>query len=448
VTSLNETFATRLEQLGIRIPELLLPKPSVELRTWAVVACDQYTSDNAYWNAVEAAVGSAPSTLRLVLPEIFLGSPDVPERVKGIHARMSEYLEQGVLTSKGECVVYVRRTTARSGLREGLVLAVDLERYDYSRGSKSLIRATEGTIVDRIPPRLAVRRQAPLELPHIMVLVEDADRKFIEGLGARYETFEKLYDIELMQEGGRLEGYRIHETADIDRLLSLLEAYLAQAKQRQHTDEPLFWAMGDGNHSLATAKANWEEVKKALVDAGRAGEVTSHPARWALVEIVNVYSTGLRFEPIHRAIFTSQVEALASAVRSDAAVRSLDPIAEDDLKALLVGPQGQDKAGYFDGKSFYVINWAEARELPPALVDGLFQRFSKTDAAAKIDFIHGWEDVRKHAGPEGAAFFLPVIGRDRLFSHVGENGPLPRKAFSMGDAEEKRFYMEARRITP
>lgn len=444
--SLNSTHSSQLNRLGLRIPEILLPT-DVDLRTWAVVACDQYTSDEDYWRAVEVSVGSAPSALRLVLPEIYLGRPDVPERVQRIHQSMTQYLKDGVLESKGECAVYVRRTTARSGLREGLVMAVDLERYDYSRGSKSLIRATEGTIVDRIPPRLAVRRQAPLELPHIMVLVEDAERKLIEGLGERRNQFQRLYDVDLMQGGGKLEGYRI-DGEELERLLLQLVGLLEAAKVRQHTEEPLFWAMGDGNHSLATAKANWEEVKRDLGNSADATMIANHPARWALVELVNVYSTGLRFEPIHRVVFSSKAPELASVLGHDETVRSLEPIAESDLKALLAGPQGQDKAGYFDGIGFYVVHWTATRELPPALVDAVFQRFGAIDSSAKIDFIHGWEDARRHAGPNAGAFFLPVLNRERLFSHVGENGPLPRKAFSMGDAEEKRFYMEARRITP
>jgi hypothetical protein len=447
VPNLNQKFASRLERLGVRIPEILLPNPSVELRSWSVVACDQYTSDSHYWNTVEATVGNSPSTLRLVLPEIYLGSPEVPARVRAIHASMSEYLQKNTLESKGECVVYVRRTTERSGLREGLVIAVDLERYDYSRGSKSLIRATEGTIVDRIPPRLAVRQEAPLELPHIMVLVEDAERRLIEGLGARRSEFQKLYQVELMQNGGQLEGYRIDREADIDSLLTSLTDMLEQSKQRQHTDEPLFWAMGDGNHSLATAKAKWEQAKQKLLTAGRGSELADHPARFALVEIVNVYSAGLRFEPIHRVIFTSRTVELGQSLRAAGSIAKLEPTSESALKTLLADKQGQDKAGYFDGTDFYVVHWAAATELPPALVDGLYQRFCATDPGAKIDFIHGWEDAKRHAGTQAAAFFVPVLERDRLFSRVGEHGPLPRKAFSMGDAEEKRYYMEARRIT-
>lgn len=445
--NLNQKFASRLERLGVRIPEILLPNPSIELRTWSVVACDQYTSDRKYWDTVESTVGSSPSTLRLVLPEIYLGTPEVPERVRAIHASMTGYLQNDTLESKGECVVYVRRTTERSGLREGLVIAVDLERYDYSRGSKSLIRATEGTIVDRIPPRLAVRQEAPLELPHIMVLVEDAERNLIEGLGARRNEFQKLYEVELMQNGGHLEGYRIEREADIDVLLTNLTNMLEQSKRRQGTDEPLFWAMGDGNHSLATAKANWEQAKQKLLAAGRNDELADHPARFALVEIVNVYSTGLRFEPIHRVIFTSRAAELGQLLHATPSVARLEPTSESALKSLLADKQGQDKAGYFDGSNFFLVHWAGADQLPPALVDALYQRFGSTDPGAKIDFIHGWDDAKRHAGSQAAAFFVPVLERDRLFSRVGEHGPLPRKAFSMGDAEEKRYYMEARRIT-
>jgi Protein of unknown function (DUF1015) len=447
VTSLNETFASRLELLGLRIPEVLLPNSHISLRSWSVVACDQYTSDSDYWNTVDATVSHTPSTLRMVLPEIYLGTSDVSERVKGIHLTMEQYLREGVLTSQGECLVYVRRTTARSGLREGIVVAVDLERYDFSRDSTSLIRATEGTIVDRIPPRLAVRRKAPLELPHIMVLVEDPERQVIESLGARRHEFEKLYEVELMQQGGMLEGYRIGGEADIFALLSQLAQMLERAKQRQRSTEPLFWAMGDGNHSLATAKANWDEVKSDLMKSGRNHEVSDHPARFAMVEIVNVYSSGLRFEPIHRVVFTEQTTKFIAMIRSDAKLRELEPVSEAELKALLASPKGQTKAGYFDGSAFFVMHWTDENELPPALVDGIFQRFLKIDSSAKIDFVHGWEDSRKHAGSMGVAFFLPVLERDRLFSHVGEHGPLPRKAFSMGDAEEKRYYMEARKIT-
>lgn len=447
--TLNEQFAKRLERLGIRIPEVLLPKAGIDLKNWSVVACDQYTSDHAYWNAVEAAVGSAPSTLRITLPEIFLEQPGIEERITAIHSKMSEYMAQGVLENQGEALMYVKRTTAHSGTREGILFAMDLERYSYARDSKSLIRATEGTIVDRIPPRLAVRRAAPLELPHIMILIQNPARTLIEGLASKVGEFEPAYDLELMQHGGHLQGWRIKQPEQVDSIVAALEALLDTTIAEQNSNEPLFFAMGDGNHSLATAKARWEETKMALKAAGASDcSILSHPARFALAEIVNIHSPGLRFEPIHRVIFTPNVAALSAALKASDEVAGVEAIAESDLQALLSGPNGQDKAGYFDGQQYWAISYkSDVKKLPPALVDELFARFKEQDSAARIDFIHGWEDNKKLAAEGAGCFFLPVIARENLFKWVQENGPLPRKSFSMGDAEEKRYYMEARRIT-
>jgi len=419
-----------------------------DLSRWAVVACDQYTSELAYWRRVEERVGAAPSTLRLILPEVFLESPDVAQRIETIHDSMHRYLDEGVLSGVGKGLVFVRRTTAHSGVREGLVIAVDLERYDYARDSKSLIRATEGTIVERIPPRLAVRRGAPLELPHIMILLDDPAREILEGLGRKVSQLEPVYDVELMEQGGHLQGWLLREGALLEGLVSQLEALLERTMAAQGTEQPLLWAMGDGNHSLATAKARWVELKAQLEKEGRsAAEILEHPSRFALAELVNVHSTGLLFEPIHRAIFTAEVEGLTRALRADPAVSSVAPIAEAELQALLVSPEGQQQAGYFDGRQFYRVTFKpEVRELPTALVDALHGRLKQSQPDARIDFIHGWEDTRKLSQEGAGCFFTPVIARERLFSWVQANGPLPRKSFSMGHAEEKRFYFEARRI--
>jgi hypothetical protein len=447
--TLNATYAKRLENLGIRVPEIFLPNAKVDLRTWAVVACDQYTSDRAYWKTVERIVGDRPSSLRLTLPEIYLDQPDLRQRVSRIHDAMASYLADGTLESRGECWVFVRRTTEHSGLREGLLMAMDLERYDYARSSKSLIRATEGTIVERIPPRLAVRGTAPLELPHIMILVEDPERSLIEGWSARVRDLDRLYDVELMQGGGRLEGFAIREPEHVREILERLERLLDGTRERQQTDQPLLWAMGDGNHSLATAKASWEAIKKRLGTEGvPEQEVLLHPARWALAEVVNVHSPGLRFEPIHRAVFTEDVGKLTGSLRRDETVSGVVACDAAELKQVLAGPEGQDKAGYFDGQDYHLVSWKAGLGLPPGLVDGVFGRHARVDTSARIDFIHGWEDAERIANQGAGCFFLPVLARQRLFSWVDKNGPLPRKAFSMGDAEEKRFYMEARRITP
>lgn len=447
--TLNEQFSSRLARLGIRVPEALLPKSGIDLAKWSVVACDQYTSDHAYWNEVNNLVGDAPSTLRITLPEIFLEQPGIEARISAIHARMAEYMAQGILENRGEAITYIKRTTAHSGTREGLLFAMDLERYSYARDSKSLIRATEGTIVDRIPPRLAVRRAAPLELPHIMILIADPARELIEGLAAKTAEFEPAYDVELMQHGGHLQGWRISQPEQVESIIAGLEKLLDQTIAEQNSQEPLFFAMGDGNHSLATAKARWEEIKTALNAAGHSQEeILAHPARYALAEVVNIHSPGLMFEPIHRVVFTSDVAGLASALKSSDEVASVTPISEAELQALLVSPEGQDKAGFFDGQQYFAVAYKpEVKKLPPALVDELFARFKESETSARIDFIHGWEDNKKLALEGAGCFFLPVIARESLIGWVQENGPLPRKSFSMGDAEEKRYYMEARRIT-
>lgn len=448
MTTLNETYAPRLESLGIRIPEVLLPRPDIDLGTWAVVACDQYTSDEAYWDAVDRAVGSAPSTLRLVLPELYLEKPGLPDRVTTIHATMRDYLARRILQSPGEGLVYIQRTTDSSGLRQGLLLSFDLEQYSYASGSKSLIRATEGTIVDRIPPRLAVRREAPLELPHIMILIDDPALEVIEGWNDRVSELERLYDVALMQQGGALRGYRIADPAHIEDVLGRLERLMRRTEVEQATDQPLFWAMGDGNHSLATAKASWEEIKARLRAAGTSeSDVMHHPARWALAEVVNIHSPGLRFEPIHRVVFCHQHADFRTTLEQSSVVEAIVPIGEDALAHRLETPEGANQAGYFDGRDFYAVSFRADAGLPTGLVDQAYMAFREAyEASARIDFIHGWDDTKKLCGPSAVGLFLPVIARERLFNYVDAHGPLPRKSFSMGDAEEKRYYMEARRI--
>lgn len=449
MASLNEQFAGRLERLGIRIPEVLLPQSGVEMATWSVVACDQYTSDHAYWHDVDTLVGDKPSTLRITLPEIFLEQPGIEQRIQKIHATMADYLSRDILKTQGESLIYVKRSTAHSGTREGILFAMDLERYNYARDSKSLIRATEGTIVDRIPPRLAVRRAAPLELPHIMILIQDPARSLIEGLASQTETFEPAYDVELMQHGGHLQGWRINQPAQVESIIAGLEQLLDKTIAEQHSQTPLFFAMGDGNHSLATAKARWEETKQELLAAGKSqDEILAHPARYALAEIVNIHSPGLMFEPIHRVVFTRNVAGLTTALKASEDFAHIEPITETHLQTLLASAAGQDKVGYYDGQQFWILTRKpEVKKLPPGLVDELFVRFKEIETDARIDFIHGWEDNKKLAAESAGCFFLPVIARESLFSWVQENGPLPRKSFSMGEAEEKRYYMEARRIT-
>ena len=283
--------------IGIQIPNIYLPKAGTDLTRWAVIACDQFTSQPEYWQKVTEFVGGAPSTLNLILPEVFLEKPDVADRIQQIQSNMRAYLDNGMLKSR-EGLIYVERSVAGKR-RKGIVLSVDLECYDFNKGSASLIRATEGTIVERLPPRMKIRQGAALELPHILVLIDDPLRTVIEPLEAAKNGLEKLYDFELMLGSGQLRGYAVDEKTEakvVKALRGLARPEVFAAKYGIGKDHPvLLFAMGDGNHSLATAKAVWENMKP------QAGP--DHPARYALVEIENIHDDGLEFEPIHRVLF-------------------------------------------------------------------------------------------------------------------------------------------------
>ena len=253
-------------KVGVKVPEILLPQKGTDMTKWAVVASDQYTSQPEYWEETERIVGDAPSTLRLMLPEMYLEKPGEAERIEKINATMKQYLDSGILENIGQGLMYVERR-AGANTRHGLIVALDLECYDYTKGSTTLIRATEGTIVERIPPRLRIRKDAPVELPHILVLIDDPERTVIEPIGESVGDADKRYDFELMQNGGHIKGYFVKDEVRVGRAIRALEALADQARfnEKYGADQPpLLFAMGDGNHSFATAKANWEAVKKTL----------------------------------------------------------------------------------------------------------------------------------------------------------------------------------------
>ncbi len=284
--------------VAIQIPDLYLPRSGVDLNKWAVIACDQFTSQPEYWQKVEEVVGKAPSTLKLIFPEVYLDKPGADERIQRIQHTMLDYLSSGLLVPQAG-MVYVERQVGGK-LRKGLVLALDLEHYDYSKGSQSLIRATEGTIIERLPPRIRIREGAKLELPHILVLIDDPERTVIEPLGKSKSLLKELYDFDLMAGSGHLNGYLVNnpsiEASVVRALEQLANPQIFATKYGVSTNQPvLLFAMGDGNHSLATAKAIWE-MKKSKVGM-------DHPSRYALVEIENVHDEGLEFAPIHRVIF-------------------------------------------------------------------------------------------------------------------------------------------------
>ncbi len=431
--------------IGVQIPTIHLPKDGTDLTKWAVIACDQFTSQPEYWRKVEENVGNAPSTLNLILPEVFLEKPGETERIQQIHSNMRTYLEKGILQPQ-EGLVYVERSVAGK-TRKGLMLCLDLECYDFTKSSTSLIRATEGTIVERLPPRMKIRQGAALELPHILVLIDDPMRTVIEPLAAAKNSFERLYDFDLMLGSGRLRGYAVSksmETKVIKGLRGLARPDVFAAKYGIDMNTPvLLFAMGDGNHSLATAKAVWENMK---AQAGM-----DHPARYALVEIENIHDEGLEFEPIHRVLFGLKKSIFAEMNGYFGEDYRYTPVrsAEEMVKRVDEANGASQAIGIaVGGKGFGVIEISHPpSNLPVGTIQTCLDEFLKADGAEKIDYVHGKEVVCSLGAQAGnAGFYVPGMNKSDLFKTVILDGALPRKTFSMGEAKEKRFYMEARKI--
>lgn len=422
-----------MNSTAFRNADILIPKDNIEMYKWSVIACDQYTSEPEYWDSVYSTVGDAPSALNLILPELYLEQDGVSERIDSIHSAMDKYISDGIFDEYKDAMVYVERVQGNGILRQGIVGAIDLEKYDFSKGSTSEVRATEATVIERIPPRIKVRQGAPLELPHIMILIDDPDCTVIEPLSENTSDMKKLYDSELMQNGGSIKGYLLDNNTQekIDCALSALADPDTFCKKYNLTDSAvLLYAMGDGNHSLATAKEFYEQLKKANPDK----DLSNHPARYALAEIVNLHSDALKFEAIHRLVYDVDCDKLISEM-TDAL--GLSETTESD-QYVICSCKGIEKKLYISKKS-------------SNLSVGSFQNFLDSyikDNGGKIDYIHGADTVKSLAEKHnGLAFILPDMDKSQLFPTVIKDGALPRKTFSMGHAEDKRFYIEARKIT-
>ena len=432
----------KLEDLGLRIPEILLPK-NIDLSTWSVIACDQYTQDKDYWKNVEEKAGNKPSTLNLILPEVYLGSPDKADRIKKIRQSMKDYLDTGVFADAKKCFIYLERKTAFGRTRKGLVAQIDLETYEWKPFSKANIRATEATIVERIPPRMEIRKGAPLELPHIMLLVNDKDDLLV-GANKPTDGRAPIYDGDLMANGGHITGWALESKADIEGVEKALN--LIAEKNASPDGSTFLFAVGDGNHSLATAKAVWDEYKKEHP------EDKDSPVRYALIEIVNIYDTGLTFEPIHRVIFNIDNEALIKilAEKLNGNIKALD----DADKVIKAVKDSWANFGFFyldsEGKQKNVLLETKIKELAVARLQPEIDAFLKElpdQSKAEIDYIHGTDEVLKLGSKENSlGILLPPIAKDSFFETINGRGPLPRKSFSMGEADEKRFYLECRRL--
>jgi hypothetical protein len=432
--------------IGVQIPQVLLPCPELNLPQWAVIACDQFTSQPEYWQQVEAIVGQAPSAFHLVLPEIYLDQSGVETRIQRIHDNMHQYLAGGIF-EPFEGLVYVERAVAGK-TRRGLLLALDLECYDYHKGSSSLIRATEGTILERIPPRLRIRQGAPLEIPHILVLIDDPGCTVIEPVAQARSRLTPRYAFDLMLDSGCLAGYRVTDPNVEQGVVRALEA-LAQPetfarKYGVGSECPvLLFAMGDGNHSLATAKTHWDALKPQVG--------MDHPARYALVEIENVHDEALVFEPIHRVLFGIKLD-LHQALREYFHNNLVSWVSVQDRAALLErvdhNPNPSHRIGLVDVGGSTLIELSETgSNLPVGSLQGFLDAFLVAGGAERIDYVHG-ADVLCSLGarPGNAGFYLPGMPKSDLFKTVILDGALPRKTFSMGEAREKRFYLECRKI--
>lgn len=409
---------------------ILLPK-NIDMTKWSVVACDQYTSEMDYWNEVEKIVGASPSTLRITLPEIFLEDSDVNERINKINDTMKEYLDEDLFYELKDSMIYLERTQADGRVREGLMGMVDLEDYSYEKGSQTLIRATEKTVIERIPPRLKVRENALLELPHIMILIDDEKKKIIEDLKNEVTDSDVVYDFDLMENGGHIKGYKLNNdsmTKVEEGLEALCDKEYFEKKYNVKDKGILLFAMGDGNHSLATAKANYENVKKIMTP----DEYLNHPSRYALVELVNLHSEALEFEPIHRVIFDTDVNKLI----------------EELYKYYDINEEGNGQ--YFElvtkdiDKKLYISN--PKSNIAVGSIQMFLDEYLK-DNKGKLDYIHG-DETTKNMGMEenNVAILFEAMPKEELFRTVILDGALPRKTFSMGHSYDKRYYLEARKI--
>lgn len=403
---------------ALKTAEILLPREGIDYQKWSVVACDQFTAQPEYWDQAEALVGESPSALRLILPEARLS--DSEARIPAIHRAMAAYLADGTLVpAVQDGFVLTERTTA-AGVRPGLVVALDLDAYEFKPGSQSLIRATEGTVLERVPPRARIRAGAPLELPHVMMLIDDPADAVIGPLWARRDALRPLYDFDLMLGGGHLRGWAV-EGGDAKGVSDAVDALAERA-------DGLLYAVGDGNHSLAAAKQCWLDVRAGLTPAQR----ENHPARFALVELVNLNCPALVFEPIHRALFGVDPAALASEYRAHLAAQGADAGEGDDLVAI-------DGAGH-------AWRFASA-EHPLRRLQAFLDDYLARHPEASVDYIHGESALRGLIDRPDALGFMPrAFDKAELFDYIRRFGVLPRKTFSMGEAEEKRYYLEARRI--
>lgn len=410
---------------------ILLPK-NIDISKWSVIACDQFTHDLSYWEDVKTIANGEKSAINLILPEVYLNSDDCNQRIEDINATMKEYLNNDTFQEFQDSFIYVERIQSDGKKRCGLVGKIDLEQYDYNKGSTSQVRATESTVIERIPPRLKVRKNASIELTHIMILIDDENKTVIEPLEYMKNSLKKLYDIDLMKNSGHIAGYLIHNSTIKNSINNALSNLLDTISKKYNLpkDKTLLYAMGDGNHSLATAKEHYEQLKKENPNI----DFSNHPSRFALVEIVNLHSDALEFEAIHRIVENVNVQDLLSKM-------------EKTLGTSETGTKDNQKFSYVTNgieKELYIKN--PLSNLTVGSIQTFLDDYLKSNGGS-IDYIHGKNVIFKLSKKENSiGFILPDMLKSELFPTVIKDGSLPRKTFSMGHAEDKRFYIECRKI--
>lgn len=402
----------------IKIPKILLPQSDIDMQKWACVACDQFTSEPKYWEELNQFVKDEPSTLNMVFPEVYLGKDD-DKRIESINATMKEYLNSGIYREY-EGLILVKRILPNGKIRLGLMLAVDLEQYEYTEKNTALIKATEKTVIERLPARIKIRRNAPLELPHVMLLMDDPDSEILEPLYKESDSYDILYDFKLNMGGGKITGFAVPNPDEI--IVKINEILGKNSISKYGVDNKIMFAVGDGNHSLATAKECWNEIAKTL----SLDERINHPARYALCEMVNLYDESLEFEPIHRIIFNAT---------------------HDFIVNMALRLTGEERMRVVFNDEEYLINIPVNPSDAIKDIQDYIDEYIAENPEVTEDYIHGDENLIKVAKREsGIALFMPTIAKNTLFEYSVRRGVLPRKSFSMGVAEDKRYYLEARKI--
>jgi hypothetical protein len=454
----------RLGKLGIGIPEILLPR-TIDLGSWAVVACDQFTQDRQYWEKVKAKAGEF-STLHLIYPEVYLNDGDPARRIENIHQTMRNYVDSSVFAAPHRSFIYLERDTPFNCGRKGLVVAIDLEYYNWSNSTKvaqALIRPTEGTVPERLPPRMDIRRGAPLETSHVLLLIDDETDTLMQKLGEQAKKTSPAYQGKLMLDSGSVCGWFLDKAEDWALLATGLEELAHRAITRypageEPDDQPFLFAVGDGNHSLASARGIWDEYKAKHLsnkmlqsDQGLQGGPWPpiHPCRYALVEIENIYDPAIKFEPIHRVVFGMDFDKTLKLLSALPGFSSREIPGREDLISLTAEPVKGNRFGLISQNRYALVETSVSGIATASLQPLLDKAIGEAGNSMSIDYIHGEEELFRLAcgyGVPTCGILLPPVQKAGFFDTVAHGGPLPRKSFSMGEAGEKRFYIECRKL--